>query len=236
MCSPILAPNMAPKEWAHNAVSTTAAASGVKVAPKSPARDSGSAPSFLFYNFLMVALQIFIFVCSHFAKMCSIFRTNVFRKGVLNKNKTNGGTDCTRNSHPKGPLPLARQRLIGFEHHRACTGGFYPPKWHFFGRFEKPKEAFFELLHTSTLRGHAPHSSGKHIFIKNNEHFKKYIEINVLNDACTKGTASDIRNSYPRTPPMPLIWEKWLRCEWRLHFEGRSMGKIEGDKFKSGTF
>ena len=136
----------------------------------------------------------------------------------------------------KGPLPLARQLRLNFEHHRAGHREILPPKLHLFGFFDKSKEAVFELLHKSTLRDHAFCCSGKHIFIKSRDNGKKSIEIKVLHDTCTKGTASDIRNSYPRTPPMPLIWEKWLWCEWRLHFEGRSMGKFEGNKFKSRIF
>ena len=62
------------------------------------------------------------------------------------------------------------------------------------------------------------------------------IEINVLNDTCTKGTAGDTRNSYPRGPPMSLVWEKWLWLECRLNSEGRYMGKFDGNKLQSGTF
>ena len=113
---------------------------------------------------------------------------------------------------------------------------FYPPKLHVLGFFEKIREAVFKLLHGSTLRDHAPHPSGKHIFVKNTKKMKKLIEINVLNDTCTKGTAGDTRNSYPRGPPMSLVWKKWLWLECRLNSEGRHMGKFDGNKLQSGTF
>ena len=48
----------------------------------------------------------------------------------------------------------------------AGTGRFYPPTLHVVGLFEKLREAVFKLLRKRTLRDHAPHSSGKHIFIK----------------------------------------------------------------------
>ena len=44
-------------------------------------------------------------------------------------------------------------------------------------------------------------------YLYNNRHLK-LTKNNLLNDTCTKGTAGDVRNSYPREPPMPLVWEK----------------------------
>ena len=108
----------------------------------------------------------------------------------------------------EGPLPLARQLLVNFEHNRGGHREILPPKLHIFGLYEKPKEAVFRYLHKSTLRDHAPHSSRKHIFMKNIRKYKKSIENHALNDTCTKGTAGGTRNSYPKGPPMPLVWEK----------------------------
>ena len=48
--------------------------------------------------------------CSRYAKMYfpqqrgAFFEQNVIRKGALNKRSTNGGTDCTQNSPPRGAI------------------------------------------------------------------------------------------------------------------------------------
>ena len=139
--------------------------------------------------------------------------------------------------HPQeGPLPFARQRLVNFEHQRGRHREILPPKMALFGFFETLKEAAFKVLHKNSLRDHAPHSGGKHNFIKITKNYQKIVEINVLYDTCTKGTAGDTRNSYPRGPPMSLVWEKWLWLECRLNSEGRHMGKFDGNKLQSGTF
>ena len=44
-----------------------------------------------------------------------------------------------------------------------------PPKIALFIFFEKLKEAAFKVLHKNSLRDHAPHSGGKHNFIKNSK-------------------------------------------------------------------
>ena len=58
----------------------------------------------------------------------------------------------------------------------------------------------------------------------------------MLNATCTKGTASDTRNSYPRGPPKPVVWEKWLWRESGLNLEGEFVGNFEGNKGKVTPF
>ena len=88
--------------------------------------------------------------------------------------------------HPQeGPLPLARQWPVNFEHRRGGHREILLPKLHFFGFFEKLKEAAFKVLHKNSLRDHAPHSGGKHNFIKITKKYQKIVEINVLYDTCT---------------------------------------------------
>ena len=70
-------------------------------------------------------------------------------------------------SHPQeGPLPFARQLLVIFEHHRGRHREILPPIAALFRIFEKLQEAVFKVMHKNSLRDHASHSSGKHIFIK----------------------------------------------------------------------
>ena len=74
------------------------------------------------------------------------------------------------------------------------TARFWPPKWSLFGAFSEPEKAFSKRFHENSLRNHAPHSSQKHIFIKNIKTYEKNIEKKVLNSACTQGRQNDTRS------------------------------------------
>ena len=91
----------------------------------------------------------------------------------------------------EGPWPFARQLLLNFEHHRGRHREILPRIAALSRIFEKLKEAVFKVMHKNSLRDHAPHSGGKHNFIKVTKNYQKFVEINVLYDTCTKGTAGD---------------------------------------------
>ncbi len=116
------------------------------------------------------------------------------------------------------------------------TGRFCPPKWSLFGAFGEPEEAFSKRFHENSLRNHAPHSSQKHIFIKNIKTYEKMIEKKVLNSACTQGRQNHTRSLYPRWPPKTLVWQKWLWLEPGLHCESKFEGNFVGCKGQGDTF
>ena len=116
------------------------------------------------------------------------------------------------------------------------TGRFWPTKRHLFGPSGEPKEGFFELLHKNNVRDHAPRVGQKHIFIKSVKSDENLVEKKTLNDTCTKGTASDTRNSYPRWPPKAVVWEKWLWRDSGLNLGGEFIGNLEGHKGKATPF